>query len=58
MSKRYKKLPSEILKIEDAYTAYCFDEACALIMQKIDDGEEIKFKKHYGSFSEMYANFG
>jgi hypothetical protein len=38
-------LPSQILRIEDDYTAYCFDEACALIMSKIDNDEKPKFKK-------------
>lgn len=26
LAKRYQKRPSEILDIEDAYVAYCFDE--------------------------------
>lgn len=34
-----------MLRIEDDYTAYCFDEACALIMSKIDNDEKPKFKK-------------
>ena len=38
-------MPSQILRIEDDYTAYCFDEACALIMSKIDNDEKPKFKK-------------
>lgn len=32
--------PSELLDIQDAYTAFCFDEACAFIISKIKDGEE------------------
>ncbi len=26
--------------IEDGYTAYCFDEACAFIIKQIRDGKE------------------
>lgn len=32
--------PSDILGIEDAYTAFCFDEACAYITKRIQDGEK------------------
>ena len=45
MSKRFKVRPSEILDIEDAYTAYCFDEACVYILSKIENGEKPNFKK-------------
>lgn len=45
MSRIYNCLPSQMLRIEDDYTAYCFDEACALIMSKIDNDEKPKFKK-------------
>ena len=37
--------PSKILGIDDEYTAYCLDEACALIISKIDDDEKPKFDK-------------
>lgn len=43
MSRIYNCQPSQILRIKDEYTAYCFDEACALIISRIDDGEEPKF---------------
>ena len=32
--------PSEIMGISDEYTAFCFDEACAFIIQQIKDGKE------------------
>ena len=35
---RYRKLPSEILHIEDPYDAYCLDEACAYVMSELDAG--------------------
>lgn len=38
--------PSEIMGIEDPYTAFCFDEACSYIVQKITDGEEPIIKEH------------
>ena len=45
MSRLYHSLPSKILGIDDEYTAYCLDEACALIISKIDNDEEPKFNK-------------
>lgn len=54
---RYRKLPSEMMHISDPYTAYCFDEACAFIMSKLDAGEEMKFKTHYTSFTALYRNY-
>lgn len=32
--------PSELMGIEDNYTAFCFDEACAFIIKQIKDGKE------------------
>lgn len=40
---RYKKLPSEIAKIEDEYTAFCFDEACMYISNEIEKGNTPKW---------------
>lgn len=42
---------------DDPYTAFCLDEACAYILQKLDNGEEPMFKTHYSSFSQLYAKF-
>ena len=68
ISKRFKVRPSEILEIEDAYTAYCFDEACIYILSKVEDGKEPNFKKfdkdgkvkvkNYKTASEMYKDMG
>lgn len=33
-------MPSEVMGIEDEYTAFCFDEACAFIVAKMQKGEE------------------
>lgn len=32
--------PSELVGIYDSYLAFCFDEACAYIIKRIQDGEE------------------
>ena len=57
MSKRYNKLPSELMSIEDEYTTYCLNEACALIFSELEAGKEILFKKQYSSFSQLYAQY-
>ena len=43
--------------MEDAYEAFCLDEACAYIIQQIEDGNEPLFKKKYNSFKEMYEKY-
>ena len=37
--------PSELMDISDAYTACCFDEACAYILKELKDGKEPTFRK-------------
>lgn len=56
MSKLYNKLPSELLHIKDEYTAYCFDEACAYILTKMESGEQPSFRKSYTNFADLYKN--
>ena len=58
----YKQRPSAMMGIEDSYTAYCFDEACAFIQQKLKDGEKIVQKKeeihtHYSTPSQLYQKY-
>lgn len=53
----YKVRPSTLLDIVDPYTAYCFDEACAYIIGKLEKGEEPNFRKKYTSFREIYAQY-
>lgn len=43
MSKMYSCRPSSLLDVQDAYTAFCFDEACAYILTKVTDGEQPDF---------------
>lgn len=57
MAKAYNKLPSEIMRIQDEYTAYCFDEACDEIMYHIGKEEKPVFKQKYKSFSDFYKQF-
>lgn len=62
MSKQYHERPSILLGIRDSYTAYCFDEACAYIVSRIQDGEEPNFSKtvtgNFSSASELYKKMG
>ena len=54
----YKTKPSELLGIDDEYTAFCFDEACAYIVAQMRDGKEPRFRKKYKSMSDMYSSLG
>ena len=49
--------PSNLVGVEDAYEAFCFDEACAFIQLKMMGGEEPKFKIIYKSFKDLYKNY-
>lgn len=53
----YKCRPSTLVDISDPYTAFCFDEACAYIIQKIEKGEEPNFKLKFSSFRDMYKHY-
>lgn len=49
--------PAEVLSIDDEYTAYCFNEACAVVMMHMDNGEEPVYRTHYSRFSDFYSQF-
>jgi hypothetical protein len=55
--------PSELLEIEDAYTAFCFDEAFAYILRELQDGKkpvakiQNDTKKSYKKPSDFYKKF-
>lgn len=53
----YHKTPAELLGIEDEYTAYCLNEACAYIQVCIDNGQTPKFTKKFKSFTDMYESY-
>lgn len=57
MSKMYKERPSKILEISDAYTAFCLDEACAFIINKLENEEEPKFVVSYSKPSDLYEKY-
>ncbi len=57
MSQMYRCRPSEILHIDDEYTAFCLDEACAVIRAKLDNKEQPIFKQEYNSFSQLYRHY-
>ena len=35
-SQKFNRLPSEIARINDEYTAFCFDEACMYIISQLE----------------------
>lgn len=39
-SQRYKLRPSEILNIDDDYTAFCLDEACMFIISMLEETDK------------------
>lgn len=39
LAKQFNRRPSEILNIEDDYTAFCFDETCEYIFAHKDSWE-------------------
>lgn len=54
--------PSEVMEIADAYTAFCFDEAIAYIIQQLKDGKEPCVQvqvtpKHYSKPSDFYKQY-
>ena len=63
MSKMYHVRPSQILNLEDEYTAFCFDEACANIIAHLQDGDkpiwiEDRKVKHYSTFTDLLKGNG
>lgn len=66
MAKLYNSLPSDIIGVKDNYTAFCFNEACAYITNRLQQGDKIiyeeekreKVKKEYKSFKDFYKDIG
>lgn len=47
-----------MLYIEDEYTAFCLNQACAYIRVKMEQEEEMPtFEKHYSNFSDLYKEY-
>lgn len=65
----YKKLcmtcrPSVLLGELDSYTAFCFDEVCAYILTRIDNGDKLKSEEnkhtssqHFNKPSDFFGKF-
>lgn len=57
--------PSELIEIQDSYTAYCFDEAVAYILRRLAKGDVIvensgsseEMKRVYSKPSDFYDKF-
>lgn len=63
MARLYNKRPSEVIGVFDTYDAYCFDEACAVIIAKMEDKKEPNFsnssnveQKSYSKASDLYKD--
>ncbi len=58
MAQEYNKRPSEIMYIEDHYTAFCFDEACFYITTQLRDKKRPKWidrvKEKLNNNSELF----
>lgn len=58
-----KVRPSSVLCIEEEYAAYCFDEAIAHIIMRLNNGdkvtlcEERSIEVHYSRPSELYKKY-
>ena len=52
---KWRIRPSMLLEIDDCYTAYCLDEACAYIGRQLEDEKEPRFKSKHKSFRDLYA---
>lgn len=57
MSAHYRVRPSEMMGIDDDYVAFCFNEACAYISMKVENGEQVVFKKKYKSLKDLYKHY-
>lgn len=53
----YHCLPSDVLRIEDEYAAYCFDEACCYISLKLQEGENPHYVQTKQDAPMEYKNF-
>ncbi|EOE7173694.1 hypothetical protein QCK_1689 [Clostridioides difficile CD45] len=45
-------MPSEILRIKDEYTSFCFDEACMFLVDAIKNDKKLKFKENSNTSKE------
>ncbi|MCI0944951.1 hypothetical protein MJU96_000050 [Clostridioides difficile] len=45
-------MPSEILRIKDEYTSFCFDEACMFLVDAIKNDKKLKFEENSNTSKE------
>lgn len=57
MAQQYNARPSELMALEDPYTAFCLDEACAYILRRLKEGESPIYRKQAKSFHEIYQGY-
>lgn len=48
----YNRMPSEILRIKDEYTSFCFDEACMFLVDAIKNDKKLKFEENHNTSKE------
>ena len=53
---RFHRLPSEIARITDEYTAFCFDEACDYIISQLEQEKKPKWREDKKSKKELRQN--
>lgn len=58
LAEKQQKAASDVLMIEDPYTAFCVDEACDYILSRIRGGEQPVYEHRVGSMSEFYGKIG
>lgn len=58
MASVYMCRPSQLMGIDDAYTCYCLDELCAVILSRMQNGEKPRFEQKYKSAKAIYDNLG
>lgn len=57
MSQIYSRLPSDLIYIKDEYTAFCFNEACALIRARLDKKEVPVFKERESKVNKTTKSY-
>jgi len=59
ISTKFHSLPSVVLNLDNDYEAYCFNEACAYILTKLENEETPHFeedKKQNSLLAKMLTN--
>ena len=61
LAKVQGKTPSEVMGIDDEYTAFCFDEACDYLVKRVLKGDDPRYekkKKKVSSMAEYFKGLG